>query len=134
MTIEFTPRPSSGVHLASSDGNYLDVRIDRMQVIVVGPMRHSPVEYLVALREAFDNDSIELISAEFMRSDELVDQSPEVQAERDRIAMLRGFVSLMFEQQGVLSQTAASDEAAAADDGWVAEAPPEGPAPLAQNN
>ena len=134
MTIEFTPRPSSGVHLASPDGNYLDVRIDRMQVIVVGPMRHSPVEYMDALRDAFDNDSIELISAEFMdvAPDGL---TPEAQAERNKVGMQRGFVSLVFEQQGVLGVQQAPDEADAADDGWMAgPAPAEGPPPVGQDD
>jgi len=138
MTIEFTPRPSRGICLSSPDGAYLDVRIDRMQVIVVGPMRHAPVEYLRALCEAFDNDSIELVSAEFMtmKNDDLADQSPEVRAERDRIAMLRGFVSMEFEQHGVLDEQVAvqtTEDTVRDDDLTLSRRRPEDP-PLAQSN
>lgn len=81
--LKFEPVPEGGVSVWDSDGMYLDQRGDRQQVIVVGPMRHTPG------RITGEFPGFKLVSFAVMGG--LADSCAEV-------ARMRGFLSLIMER------------------------------------
>lgn len=82
------PYPHDGAMVASPDGAYYLRDGDGVQIIVVGPMRFTPGEYQIALRDQVTFDLFDIESLEFMRP-------PHDPVERE-IVMRRGFVSMIF--------------------------------------
>jgi hypothetical protein len=87
MKVEFNTAQTDEIHVSERDGAYFFKRRDVIQVIVVGPMNFTPMEYEIAVREK-TGYLWELSSAEFMS----------LSAENKKIGLRRGFVSLIFDR------------------------------------
>ena len=82
-------KPHRNITMAARDGAYIHLQGDDAQVIVVGPLLHSPAEYAEAVSD-FYGVEFEIKSAEFMKAGD--DAST-------LLALRRGFVSLIFSKK-----------------------------------
>ena len=86
--IIFTPQSPDGVCLSDRDGAYLKIEQDVAQIIVLGPMLGTPLDYERALCEHAGRSWI-IGEAEFLQHSNTA---------MSRIALRRGFVSLLFRE------------------------------------
>ena len=94
MSIELIKQPNEGVRMRHADGAYWRLDGDVAQIIVVGPMQGSPLDYELALRYFLNEDWV-IGSAEFMLSSNKSNKS------ENYIALRRGIVNLMFRKRPI---------------------------------